>query len=392
MARMEEIRLAQRASGPATVLAIGTSTPPNYVEQSTFPDYYFRVTNSEHKVDLKNKFKRICENTMIKKRYMHLTEDLLKQNPNIAAYAAPSLDARQDMVAVEVPKLGQQAAEKAIAEWGQPKSTITHLIFCTSSVSVDMPGADYHLANLLGLRPSLIRTMLCQHGCYGAASALRLAKDMAENNSAARVLIVCCEITAMFFRGPHEAHLGDLVGQALFGDAAAALIIGSDPVIGAGERPLFQLVSGAQKTVPESEGRICGRMREAGLLVDLMRDIPDLVSGNVGEILEEALRPFGISDWNDIFWIAHPGGPAIFKRLEMGLGLGPNKMRCSRHVLSEYGNVSSPSVLFVLDAMRKFSAEEGRSTTGEGLDWGVLFGFGPGLTVETIVLRSVPIG
>ncbi|KAG6422256.1 hypothetical protein SASPL_118821 [Salvia splendens] len=391
MANMEEIRRAQRASGPATVLAIGTATPPNYVEQSTFPDYYFRVTNSEHKVDLKNKFKRICENTTIKKRYMHLTEDLLKQNPNIAAYAAPSLDARQDMVAVEVPKLCRKAAEKAIAEWAQPKSNITHLIFCTSTVAVDMPSADYVLSNLLGLRPSVIRTMLCQHGCYGGASALRLAKDMAENNAAARVLIVCCEITAMLFRGPDEAHIEDLVGQALFGDAAAALIVGSDPVVGAGERPLFQVVSGAQRIVPGSEGRILGRMREAGLLVDLMRDIPGLVSGSIGEILKEAFGPFGISDWNEIFWIAHPGGPAILNRMEMGLGLGPDKMRCSRHVLSEYGNVSSPSVLFVLDAMRKFSAEEGRSTTGEGLDWGVMFGFGPGLTVETILLRSVPI-
>ncbi|KAL1565041.1 Chitin synthase, class 2 [Salvia divinorum] len=392
MVSMEEIRHAQRASGPATVLAIGTATPLHCVEQSTFPDYYFRVTNNEHKVDLKNKFKRICENTTIKKRYMHLTEDLLKQNPNIAAYAAPSLDARQDMVEVEVPKLGQQAAEKAIAEWGQPKSTITHLIFCTSTVSLDMPGADYHLANLLGLRPSLIRSMLCQHGCYGGASALRIAKDMAENNAAARVLIVCCEITAMLFRGPDEAHLGDLVGQAIFGDAAAAVIVGSDPVVGAGERPLFQLVSGAQATVPRSEGRILARMREAGLLVDLMRDIPGCISGSIKDILKEAFGPFGISDWNEIFWIVHPGGPAILNQMEMGLGLGPNKMRCSRHVLSEYGNVSSPSVLFVLDAMRKFSAEEGRSTTGEGLDWGVMLGFGPGLTVETVVLRSMPVG
>ena len=183
---------------------------------------------------------------------MHLTEDLLKQNPNIAAYAAPSLDARQDMVAVEVPKLGQPAAEKAIAEWAQPKSNITHLIFCTSTISVDMPGADYVLSNLLGLRPSVIRTMLCQHGCYGGASALRLAKDMAENNAAARILIVCCEVMAMLFRGPHEAHMGDLVGQARFGDAAAALIVGSDPVAGAGERPLFHIVSGAQTTVSGS--------------------------------------------------------------------------------------------------------------------------------------------
>ncbi|KAI8541232.1 hypothetical protein RHMOL_Rhmol08G0046200 [Rhododendron molle] len=74
---------------------------------------------------------------------------------------APSLDARQDMVVVEVPKLGKEAATKAIKEWGQPKSKITHLVFCTTS-GVDMPGADYQLTKLLGLRPSVKRLMMYQ--------------------------------------------------------------------------------------------------------------------------------------------------------------------------------------------------------------------------------------
>jgi chalcone synthase len=71
--------------------------------------------------------------------------------------------------------------------------------------------------------------------------------------------------------------------------------------------------------------------------------------------------------------------------------LEKEKMRATRHILSEYGNMSSACVLFILDEMRKRSAEEGKATTGEGLEWGVLFGFGPGLTVETVVLHSVPL-
>jgi chalcone synthase len=66
-------------------------------------------------------------------------------------------------------------------------------------------------------------------------------------------------------------------------------------------------------------------------------------------------------------------------------------MRDTRHILSEYGNMSSACVLFILDEMRRRSVEEGKTTTGEGLEWGVLFGFGPGLTVETVVLHSIPI-
>lgn len=381
-----EVRRAQRAEGPATVLAIGTTTPPNCLDQSTYPDYYFRITNSEHRTDLKEKFQRMCDKSMIKKRYMYLTEEMLKENPNICAYMAPSLDARQDMVVVEVPKLGKEAAKKAIKEWGQPKSKITHLIFCTTS-GVDMPGADYQLTKLLGLRPSVNRLMMYQQGCYGGGTVLRLAKDLAENNKGARVLVVCSEITAMTFRGPNDTHLDSLVGQALFGDGAAAIIVGSDPL--EVENPLFELVSTAQTILPDSDGAIDGHVREVGLTFHLLKDVPTLISKNIEKNLVEALEPLGISDWNSIFWVAHPGGPAILDQIEVKLGLKPEKLRATRHVLAEYGNMSSACVLFILDEMRRKSREEKLKTSGEGLEWGVLFGFGPGLTVETVVLHGV---
>ncbi|XP_038984314.1 chalcone synthase 3-like [Phoenix dactylifera] len=386
---VEEIRKAQRAEGPATVLAIGTANPANVVYQADYPDYYFRITNSEHLADLKEKFKRMCDKSMIRKRYMHVTEEILKENPNMCAYMAPSLDARQDLVVVEVPKLGKEAAAKAIKEWGQPKSRITHLIFCTTS-GVDMPGADYQLTKLLGLRPSVNRFMMYQQGCFAGGTVLRLAKDLAENNRGARVLVVCSEITAVTFRGPSESHLDSLVGQALFGDGAAALIVGADPDL-AIERPLFQLISASQTILPDSEGAIDGHLREVGLTFHLLKDVPGLISKNIEKSLVQALGPTGIDDWNSVFWVAHPGGPAILDQVEEKVGLKKEKMRATREVLKEYGNMSSACVLFILDEMRRRSAEEGLATTGEGLDWGVLFGFGPGLTVETVVLHSMPI-
>ena len=103
--------------------------------------------------------------SMIQKRYMHLTEDILQENPNMASYSAPSLNARQDILVDEVPKLGAAAAEKALKEWGQPRSQITHIIFCTTS-GVDMPGADSRLIKLLGLSPSVKRVMLYHQGCF----------------------------------------------------------------------------------------------------------------------------------------------------------------------------------------------------------------------------------
>ncbi|MCL7052135.1 hypothetical protein MKW94_004377 [Papaver nudicaule] len=388
MVTVEEIRKAQRAEGPANVLAIGTATPANCVLQADYPDYYFKITKSEHMTDLKEKFKRMCEKSQIRKRYMHITEEILNENPNMCEYMAPSLDARQDIVVVEVPRLGKEAASKAIKEWGQPKSKITHLVVCTTS-GVDMPGADYQISKLLGLRPSVKRLMMYQQGCFAGGTVMRLAKDLAENNAGARVLVVCSEITAVTFRGPADTHLDSLVGQALFGDGAGAMIIGADPDMTV-ERPLFQIVSAAQTILPDSHGAIDGHLREVGLTFHLLKDVPGLISKNIEKSLDEAFKPIGITDWNSLFWIAHPGGPAILDQVEAKLGLTEEKLRATREVLSEYGNMSSACVLFILDEMRKKSIEEGKSTTGDGLDWGVLFGFGPGLTVETVVLHSVP--
>jgi chalcone synthase len=253
------------------------------------------------------------EKSMIRKRHMLLTEELLKENPNMCAYMAPSLDARQDLVVPEVPRLGKEAAVKAIKEWGQPKSRITHLVFCTTS-GVDMPGADYQLTKLLGLRPSVKRLMMYQQGCFAGGTVLRLAKDLAENNRGARVLVVCSEITAVTFRGPSETHLDSLVGQALFGDGAAAVIVGADPDLTI-ERPLFDLVWTAQTILPDSHGAIDGHLREVGLTFHLLKDVPGIISKNIDKCLAEAFQPLGISDWNDLFWITHPGGPAILDQV-----------------------------------------------------------------------------
>ncbi|KAL8556232.1 hypothetical protein ACS0TY_003872 [Phlomoides rotata] len=117
----------------------------------------------------------------------------------MCSFTAASLDPRQDIVVAEVPNLGKEAAEKAIKEWGQPVSKITHLIFifCTTT-SINMPGADFQLMKLLNLHPSVKRFMMYQQDCAAGGTVLRLAKDLAENNASARVLVVCCdcEVTA----------------------------------------------------------------------------------------------------------------------------------------------------------------------------------------------------
>ncbi|KAM7252676.1 hypothetical protein ACFE04_008185 [Oxalis oulophora] len=383
---VEEIRNAQRADGPATILAIGTTHPANHYYQDDFADFYFRMCKAEHMPELKQKFKRICKKSMITKRYMHLSEEIMTKYPSLCSFDEPSLDIRQDIMVEEVPRLGAEAARKAIKEWGQPVSKITHVVFCTTA-GVDMPGADHALITLLGLNPSVKRVMLYHQGCHAGGTVLRVAKDLAENNRGSRVLVVNSELTVTTFRGPHKDHLDSLVGQALFADGASSLIIGADPDLSI-ERPLFQLVVAVETVLPGSKGAIEGHLREVGLTFHLLENVPELISSNIESILHEVFDPIGISDWNSIFWVSHPGGPAILDAIEQKLGLKKEKLSPTKHILNEYGNMSSACVSFIIDETRKRALSEGKATTGDGLEWGILFGFGPGLTVETVVLHS----
>ncbi|KAK9015292.1 hypothetical protein V6N11_006406 [Hibiscus sabdariffa] len=321
---------------------------------------------------------------------MHLTEAIIKENQNLGVYGAPSFDARQDILVREVPKLGMEAAVKAVEEWGQSVSNITHLIFCTSS-GIHMPGADHQLAKLIGLEPSVQRFMIYNQGCFAAGTALRLAKDLAENNAGAQVLIVCCELNLVCFHAPSETVPDVLVGSAIFSDGAAAVIVsagGANPNTTIDRQPLFQIISANQTVIPNTDEFVAAKIREMGMDYRLSRDLPKVISNNIEQCLLKLFAPFGIDDWNRLFYTVHPGGPAVLRGIEEKLGLTSDKLGTSWHVLSEYGNMGCPSVLFVLDELRRKSVDEGKSTTGDGQELGVLLGFGPGLTVETVGLRS----
>ncbi|KAI5065931.1 hypothetical protein GOP47_0018555 [Adiantum capillus-veneris] len=390
-------KMVERAEGPASVLGIGTAVPSSVFLQQDYPDFYFDITHSAHKTELKAKFQRMCDRSGISKRHLYLNEDILKANPCLCEPWEPSLDVRHDIVVEEVPKLGKEAATKAIKDWGQPKSKITHLIFCTTS-GVNMPGADWALTKLLGLRSNVKRVMLYQQGCFGGVTVLRLAKDLAENTKGARVLAVCSEMTTMSFRAPSEARADSLVGQALFGDGAAAMIIGSDPIPEL-ERPIYEIQWAESEILPDSDGAIEGHLKEVGLVMHLLKDVPAIISKNISSLLKniftkmfnQGSEGLGAPSYNEMFWITHPGGPAILDRMEEKLLLKKDKLAATRHILDQYGNMSSATVFFVVDEMRKRSMKQKHSTTGEGHEWGFVLGFGPGLTCEAVVLRSVPL-
>ncbi|CAL4992933.1 unnamed protein product [Urochloa decumbens] len=297
--------------------------------------------------------KRICYNSGIKKRHFHHTPDTFRDHPELADRALPSLDARLAILAPAVPELAVAAAARAIAEWGRPASDVTHLVLATYS-GAHMPGADLRLASLLGLCHSAQRTMLL-----------------------------------VLFRAPlADGDTATLVMQALFGDGAGAVIVGAGGETEV-ERRLFEMVSASQTVIPDSEDAAAGRLGERGLLFRPSPRMPNLVRRHVEECLLDAVAPLGGlgdsggGDWNDMFWAVHPGRPAILDGVEAGLALAPGKLAASRRVLSEYGNMSGASMIIVLDQLRRQHREEMDGRLG------VMLGLGPGVTVETMVLRSV---
>ncbi|CAL4984289.1 unnamed protein product [Urochloa decumbens] len=357
----------------AAVLAIGTANPANCVLQDEFPDWYFRITRSDHLATLKAKMKRICEKSGVRKRHIHHIEEMIGTHPEFLDRALPSLGARLRITDDAVPQLAAAAAAKAIADWGRPAADITHLVFSTNS-GAGAPGPDLRLAALLGLRPTVQRTVLHLHGCSAGTTALRVAKDLAENNGGgARVLVVSADNTSVVaFRAPDEAHLDTLVVTSIFGDGAGAVIVGAGPMVAAVERPIFHMVAAAQETLPGMEHAVVMSVA--------------IVRGSIERCLADAVAPLGLArggGWNDLFWAAHPGGRAVLDSYEAALGLQPEKLAASWHVLGEYGNMLGATIIFVLDELRR------RRQGGDvDYEWGVMLGLGPGLTVETMVLKA----
>ena len=325
----------------------------------------------------------------IKKRHFYHTEEMIGGHPEIIDRAAPSLGARQGIAADAAHSLAAEAASRAIVAWGRPAAAVTHLVVCTNA-GVHEPGADLRLAGLLGLLPAVRRTLLYLHGCSAGVAALRVAKDIAENN---RVLVACTQANILLFGPPDDAHIDHLVIMALFGDGAGAVVVGKDPTGCPVERPVFHMVSASQTTLPGTDHAVVMNLSESGLTDShLSVEVPVLVRGSIERCLVDTLAPLGLPDagdggWNGLFWVVHPGGRAIMDGYEAVLGLEPGKLAASRHVLSEYGNMSGATVIFVLDEIRR-RRQDDADKEGKDCEWGVMSGLGPGLTMETVVLHA----
>ncbi|KAJ7950854.1 Chalcone synthase [Quillaja saponaria] len=210
----------------------------------------------------------------------------------------------------------------------------------------------------------------------------KVAKDIAENNPGSRILLTTSKTTRLGFRPPNKARPYDLVGAALFGDGAAAVIIGTNPIMGQ-ESPFMELNYAVQQFLPETHNMIDGRLSEEGINFKLGRDLPQKIEDSIEEFSKKLMAKTKLKEFNDLFWAVHPGGPAILNRLESTLNLSNEMLECSRRALMDYGNVSSNTIFYVIEYMKEEMKKQG------GEEWGLALAFGPSITFEGILIRSL---
>jgi predicted naringenin-chalcone synthase len=275
----------------------------------------------------------------------------------------PPTRTRMDRYEQEALPLGVRSCSTAIQEADIRPEEITHLVTVSCS-GFSAPGVDIGLIEQLGLRRDVSRTNVGFMGCHGAFNGLRVAKAYAENDPNACVLLCCIEICSLHQQYSDDAQ--QIVANALFSDGAAA-VVGRSSNVGR-----WQLRSQHSLILPETKDLMSWRIGDHGFQMTLSPLVPDVIGEHLRPWVTEWLRPFGLSVDLIPTWAVHPGGPRVLTACTAALQIDDAAVDVSREVLAHNGNMSSPTILFILDTLRRHEAPLPC----------VALAFGPGLTIE----------
>ena len=287
----------------------------------------------------------------------------------------PGIDLRMKWYAKEACPLSVNAIEKCIAAKIN-KEEITHLI-TVSCTGMSAPGLDLEIMEAMDLPPTIFRTSVNFMGCYAAIHAMKLADAFCKSDSNAKVLIVCTELCTLHFQ--KENSIDNIASSLLFGDGSAAILIVNDKhdLQGVTMKNFYSEV--ALKGKKEMSWEIS----KSGFLMTLSGYVPDLIEEDFAGLLKNALQNAGKNESDISHWCIHPGGKRILDVIEKSTTISDNDMKYSLNVLRKYGNMSSPTILFVLEEI----LDSLENTTFDKVN---IFGaaFGPGLTMETFILAN----
>ncbi len=283
----------------------------------------------------------------------------------------PTTAERMARYETDAPPLAARAAAAALADAGWAADTVTHLV-TVSCTGFAAPSVDVGLIRRLGLRPTVARTHVGFMGCHGALNGLRVAQGLAETSAEARVLVCAVELCSLHFQ--YGWHVEWLVSNAIFSDGAAAVVGASAPGASSGD---WTLVASGAALLEDSAELMSWRIGNHGFEMALSPRVPGVIERALRPWLDEWLSSQGTAVEQIATWALHPGGPRILEACAQAIGLGRDDYAISREVLGEFGNMSSPTILFILDRLRRRDASRPC----------VAIGFGPGLAVEAALFR-----
>ena len=351
----------------AYVNRIATAVPEHEVH-TTFVRFA-RTLLDERK---RKVFDRMADRAQITTRWSWLKPADEPEGPSIdeagmfARGSFPSTAERMRQYEGAAPAL----AEKAVRGLGLDEAalkSITHVIV-TTCTGLSAPGLDLELVERCGLNPSVERTVVGFMGCYAGINALKLARHIIRSDPRAKVLLLSLELCTLHLQETDD--LEQVLSFLVFGDGAAASLVSADPVGASLER--FHAV-----LVPDTGGLITWHIRELGFDMFLSGQVPGAVGQGLKLMSDEILE--GRKPEEIDLWAVHPGGRSVLDAVEGALALPQGALWASRDVLDRFGNMSSATVMFVLKQL----IESGQ----KGL--GCAMAFGPGLTAETMLFRTV---
>jgi alkylresorcinol/alkylpyrone synthase len=262
------------------------------------------------------------------------------------------------------------AASAALDQAGLTGAEIDTVV-TVSTTGIATPSLEARAMAQLGLRADVRRVPVFGLGCAGGVSGLSIASRLAAADPGGAVLLVCLELCTLSFRMDRPAK-ADIVATALFGDGAAACVLRT------GEAGFAQLVGAAEHTWPDTLDIMGWRVDPEGLGVIFAQSIPPFVRRRLRPAMDSMLAAQGLSGADVDRFLCHPGGTKVIEALEAALDLGQGALDHEREVLRDHGNMSSPTVLYVLD----------RARTAGLAPRSVLTAMGPGFTASSATLLA----
>lgn len=251
-------------------------------------------------------------------------------------------------------------------------------IIFVSSTGISTPSIDARVMNQLAFSDRLKRIPLWGLGCAGGAAGVSRAYDFCKAHPQAKVLVVCVELCSLTFQ-PNDFSKSNLVGASLFADGAACALICGDEVTIPLRKLTPSILTTGSKWMPDSENVMGWDIKNSGLHVVFQKSIPSIITTWLGPFIEQFLLEQQLYSEQLTHFIAHPGGKKVLKAYENALYLTEQKTDISREILRNYGNMSSPTVLYVLE---QFMLNEGQVN-----DIGLLVALGPGFCAEAVLLK-----